>query len=427
MHDPLAYLCNLNSMKIRLGLGPVSGVLSRLNSPHEKYQTILVGGTNGKGSISSMIAAILCESGFKVGLYTSPHLIDVRERIKVNGEMITSEDMIRYILDVKKELRNDELTYFEFLTAIAFLHFLRAKVDIAVLEVGMGGRLDATNVVKPLVSVISNISYDHQMYLGDSLDAIAREKAGIIKFGSICVIGAKQKEVIDVIEGICLERKTVLYRLGREIKIRVYRNGTFDYRGIVNNYKKLACPLKGRHQSENAALAIAAVELIRGQGFAVEENAIRKGIENVKWEGRLEVLRQEPLIIADGAHNPGGIIALCRSLRREFDYNKLVFIFGVLNDKNYSAMLRRIALLADSLIVTKPKTERAVPLDELSSCAKRYISKVEIAENISEALEMALSKARRDDLICVTGSLYLVGEAKQTLATKRIERVWQEN
>ncbi|MFA4915447.1 MAG: folylpolyglutamate synthase/dihydrofolate synthase family protein [Syntrophales bacterium] len=410
--ESLEYLSGLSSTVIRLGLGPISRLLERLNNPQRKYETILIAGTNGKGSIAAMTASILRQGGFRVGLYTSPHLIDVRERIRINDNMISRETMGEIIDEVKKNLPGD-VTYFEFLTAVAFLYFYRENVDIAVLEVGMGGRLDATNMVIPAVSVISNISLEHREYLGNNLKDIAYEKAGIIKDGGLCISAAKQKSVIKVLEDICCKRKAKLYLLGRDIKIRKYCNHTFSYRGTARTYHNLSCPLIGKHQMDNAALALGTLELIAARGFSVDENAIARGMQNTLWEGRLEILQHAPMLIVDGAHNPAGVSVLCRALRESFSYKNLILIFGALNDKDYRAMLKKLVFLADKLIITRPNIDRAVPPQEVAAVVKQYKNQVEIVEKPSEALQRALAVADKEDLICATGSIYLIGEIKQ--------------
>ena len=259
--ETLAYLSGLNSLGIRFGLDPIRSLLGRLNDPQGSFPSVLIAGTNGKGSVAAMTAAILSTAGFRTGLYTSPDLIDVRERIRIDGRMISREETASCVDEVQSRIR-EEVSYFEFLTAMAFLHFQKKKADIAVLEVGLGGRLDATNVVIPLVSVITNISLEHREYLGNTLEQIAREKGGIIKEGGICLTAARQKPVIETLEGICRERGASLYRVGKEIRTIVHRDGTFSYRGIGRSQERLVCPLIGRHQISNAALALGAVELI---------------------------------------------------------------------------------------------------------------------------------------------------------------------
>jgi dihydrofolate synthase/folylpolyglutamate synthase len=412
MTTPREYLYLLNSSAIRLGLAPVKNLLESLQNPQDAYASVIIAGTNGKGSIAATAASILREAGYRVGLYTSPHLVDLRERIRINGEMITEDELDEMIEEVRRQVGAD-VTYFEFLTAVAFLYFYRMGVDIAVLEVGMGGRLDATNVVNPLVSVISNISLEHREYLGDRLAAIAREKGGTIRDGGVCITAAKQKTVLKVLEGICRERGARFYRLGKHIRVRLHKDGTFSYRGIGKNYQQLACSLPGGHQIENTALALAAIEIMAKNGFPVDDQALYRGLHKTSWEGRLEILQSAPQLLLDGGHNQAGISALCRALQEHFSYKRLILIFGVLGDKNYPGMLKRIAPLADWIILTRPATERAVSPGDLASITKRYNDSVEVVAPPGQALQRALTLADKDDLICVTGSLYLVGEIKK--------------
>ena len=415
MLDPLEHLHGLKSFDIRFGLGPISRLLKHLNNPQNAYGTILIGGTNGKGSIAAMVASILSRGGFRVGLYTSPHLIDVRERIKVDGNMIPQKEMIEWIEEIKKQ-STENITYFEFLTAIAFLYFLQKSVDVAVIEVGMGGRLDATNVVTPLVSVISNISLDHEEYLGNRLEDVAREKGGIIKNGGVCITAVKQRRIFEFLEDICRKRRAEIYRVGRDIKVDISCDGSFSYSGIRKIYRNLVCPLKGRHQIENAAVALGVIEYISIKGFEVNDDAVFMGIRDVEWEGRLEILRHAPMVLVDGAHNADGAAVLSRALKEEFTYRKLILVFGVLNDKDFKTMLKKLVPFADLLIVTKPDTIRTMPPEAIMKAAQLYRKRIEVVENSREALKRALSMADPDDLVCVTGSLYLVGEIKRAFS-----------
>lgn len=410
--DPLEFFLKLQSKGINLNLGPVTRLLRRLGNPHKKYSTVHVGGSNGKGSVAAMTESMLREGGYVTGLYTSPHISDFRERIRVNGLMISQEELYDFIERIRTEMTED-ITYFEFATVMAFLYFERRKVDIAVLEVGMGGRLDATNVVSPDVSIITNISLEHTAYLGKSLQAIAGEKGGIIKREGICLTAVKQPIVRLVLEKICHELNARLYRLGRDMRLRNSGYGSFSYYGIFNDYHKLSIPLVGDHQKENASLALGAIDILNEQGFVVKADAVTRGLKNVRWEGRLEVLCKKPLLVTDGAHNYAGATALSRSLASDFSYKKLILIFGVLNDKNYNAMLRILARQANAVIVTKPDSERAVDPHILIKTARRYTDTLWCMDNIRDALDRAFSLAGDDDLICVTGSLYLVGALKQ--------------
>jgi dihydrofolate synthase/folylpolyglutamate synthase len=407
-----AYLASLNVDTMHFGLTAITELLLRMGNPQNLYKTILIAGTNGKGSTAAMTASVLCSAGYKVGLYTSPHLVDVRERIVINGKKISLKEFNQTIAYVKDK-KEQPVTYFEFLTAVAFVYFQRQKVDIAVLEVGLGGRLDATNVCKPLVSVITNIALDHTLYLGDTLDSIAREKAGIIKQKGICITAAKQKIVLEVMKDVCLRRRAKLYCLGRDIKIKKQKNGFLTYQGLYRNINNLTIPLQGDHQLSNAALALAAIELCEKNGFSVDDAAISAGLKNTHWEARLEVLQKQPLFLLDGAHNTAGINVLCRSLKKEFSYRRLILIFGALADKDYRRMLQKIVPLASIIILTQLKTKRAVPVNDIMETVKKMGYPAIVTENVNQAIEWAQVLATKQDLICATGSFYLAGEVKQ--------------
>jgi len=415
--DPAAYVASLNIDDMRFRLTAVSDLLSRLGKPQNHYRTILIAGTNGKGSTAAMTASILCAAGYKTGLYTSPHLIDVRERITVDGEKISVSNFSRIIAAVRKKV-SEPVTYFEVLTAAALLYFQRRRVDIAVLEVGLGGRLDATNVCRPLVSVITNIGFDHMAYLGNTLTSIAREKAGIIKRYGVCVTAAKQKKVREVFADTCLRRKAVLYRLGKDIKIRKGKSGAVSYSGLTGNITDLTLPLPGRHQLENAALALAALEVIGKKGFPVNAAAIRDGLKKTHWEARLETLCNNPLFVVDGAHNPAGIKVLCRSLADDFTCRRLILIFSALADKKYRSMLRKILPLAHRIILTQLASRRAVPVADLEKYVEKMGYKAIVTYNAAEAVRRAFNLAGGNDMICAAGSLYLAGEIKQAFPGK---------
>ncbi|HPD57853.1 MAG TPA: folylpolyglutamate synthase/dihydrofolate synthase family protein [Smithellaceae bacterium] len=405
------YLSHLNVDIMRLGLKPITELLRRLGNPQNALKTILVAGTNGKGSTAGMIASILQSAGHRVGLYTSPHLLDVRERIKINDTMISRsklDDIVAYL--VSKKTR--PLTYFEILTAAAFIYFYQEKIDIAVLEVGLGGRLDATNVCKPLVSVITNVSLEHTAYLGRTLSSIAYEKGDIIKKRGICVTAATQKSVLEVFENICRKRNAKLYQLGSAFDI-VRRDHIFDYKGIAFDLKGLSISLAGGFQMINAALAITAIESVRNKGISADEKAIRQGLKKVKLPARLEVLCRKPLFILDGAHNPGGISALSREIRDGFVYRRLILIFACLKDKDYVRMLEAIAPLTYRVIVAPLNTARTQVPDKINKKIKMMGCRGLLAPNVAEAVQKAFSVAADDDLICATGSLYLAAEIKQ--------------
>lgn len=410
--DPAAYISGLNIDVMRFGLATISELLLRLGNPQNSFETILIAGTNGKGSTAAMLASILHAAGYKTGLYTSPHLVNVRERININKKEISGNDFSQIIATVKKKITHPA-TYFEVLTAAALLYFQRREIDIAVLEVGLGGRLDATNVCRPLVSVITNIGLDHTAYLGKTLTAIAREKAGIIKQGGVCITAAKQKKVLEVLENVCRRNKSGFYRLGKDVKIKQQEDGLIAYSGLYYNWNNLTVPLPGRHQLDNAAMALAALEIAGLKGFPVDVAAIRKGLRNTKWQARLEVLHYDPLFVVDGAHNPAGMSVLCRSLKNDFTYRRLILIFSALADKNYRKMLQKIAPLAKVVILTQLQSPRAEPVANINAFVKKMGYKSEVKENVFEAVRRAFDLAEKEDMICVAGSLYLIGELKQ--------------
>lgn len=410
-----AYLNGLNIDVMRFGLEAITDALSRLENPQNDYPAILIAGTNGKGSTAAMTASILNRAGYRTGLYTSPHLLDIRERIVVGGKMIPLARFNRIIGDIRDVIRNP-LTYFEILTAAAFLYFREQKVDVAVLEVGLGGRLDATNVCDPLVSVITNISLEHTAWLGKTLDAIAREKAGIIKKKGVCITAATQRTVRDVFASVCKSRKSALYCLGRDIRIRRQSDGRVSYLGLFRSIDGLNIGLPGKHQQANAALAIAAVEIAARKGLPLDDEAIRQGLGETRWAARGEVLMDAPVFLVDGAHNPAGIGTLCRTLKNDFSYRRLILIFASLSDKNYSRMLRQIAPLADSIFLPRLETQRGVPPERLAYELRRMnIAALETA-TVHEALQRALETAKKQDMICAAGSIYLAGEIKQSFS-----------
>jgi dihydrofolate synthase/folylpolyglutamate synthase len=414
MTDPAAlqYLSSLKKRGIRLGLGPLTELLEHFGNPQRTYKSILIAGTNGKGSVAAIISSILQTEGLTVGLFTSPHLVDFEERIRVGGVMISREELCR-LIDELRGGGDPELTYFECATALAFLYFARCSVDIAVLEVGMGGRLDATNLVTPEVSIVTNIAMEHSQYLGRNLRSIAREKGGIIKENGACVTGVRKGSALEALETISEEKEAVLYRIGRDFKVRRRGPGRFSYYGITTICRDVTIPFIGRHQLENTALSLAAAEILVSRGLKIQNKSLIDGVRDATWEGRLEIVNRSPQVILDGAHNPAGIAALAQVLSNELSFGRLTVVFGVLNDKDYSAMLRRLAPLADRVILTGIREERALNPEDMETVARLYNNDVDVVRDSREALFRALDSSADDDLICVTGSLYLIGEIKR--------------
>jgi dihydrofolate synthase/folylpolyglutamate synthase len=387
------YLTSLNINVMRFGLQNVSDLLQRLGHPQKKYPSILIAGTNGKGSTAVMLASMLQQSGLKVGLYTSPHLVDVRERIVVNSVQISRRDFNAVIGEIKDHVRKP-VTYFEFLTAAAFLYFSRQRVDIAVCEVGLGGRLDATNVLRPLVSVITNIGLEHTAYLGKTLAAIAGEKAGIIKKDGVCVTAATRKQVLRVLQEVCDERQARFYRLGSDFIIKRLRDGSIAYEGRRRSIGRLTPPLQGRHQLSNLALALAVIEILEEKGYPACDTAVYRGLARTRWGARLETLHTHPLFLLDGAHNPDGIAALFHTLTHDFPGRRVLLIFGALADKNHRRMLEKMLPLADRIFLPPLATSRAVSPRDLAKDLQGGERIVQVCESVAAAVRQALKCAR---------------------------------
>jgi dihydrofolate synthase/folylpolyglutamate synthase len=391
-------------------------LLGRVGNPQLTPRSIHIAGTKGKGSTAVMIASALTAAGYRTGLYTSPHLHTFRERIRIDGVMISEEDLASIATHLQPEVdvvnersRYGELTTFEILTALAFVFFAEQRVDFQVLETGLGGRLDATNVIRPRLCVITSVSLDHTEVLGDTLAKIAGEKAGIIKPGAIVVSAPQEAEAGEVIRQACARNRNRLVVVGRDILWRKIAadldRQTFEVESGGRTYR-LKTPLLGAHQLENAATAVAALEAV---GIDIEH--IARGLSETRWPGRLQVLRREPLLVVDGAHNGESAMRLREALREYFIYKRLLLIIGVSSDKDLAGMLHELAPLADVIIVTRSRHPRALSLDALVKRLGKNRDKTIESSSVADAIHRALQMAGRDDLICATGSLFVVAEA----------------
>ncbi len=426
--EAIGYLYQLQRYGIRPSLEVIHGLMEVLDRPHQKFRSVHIGGTNGKGSTAAMLASILRASGYKVGLYTSPHLIDFTERMRVEGTPILPESVADLTDHICQRLgRSLSPTFFEFTTAMAFLYFAQQRVDVAVVEVGMGGRFDATNVLKPLVSVITNVDYDHEAFLGDTITKIAAEKAGIIKPHTPIVSAASRPEAIQVIAETCQRQSAPLIQLGREVWVDGRSADDFDYHGQKMILRNLSCPLLGHHQVVNAGTALAAVEQLAGMEMRLSEKSIRGGLQSVRWEGRLEVVKREPLVLLDGAHNPAGAKVLGNFLAemKQVRKGRLLLLVGILADKNISGILKEIAPFSDEVILTRPDYSGAASLDDLRKGLCDYTVSIMAKENISEAVTYAMERLLPQDILCITGSLYTVGAAKAFLEGREKPRVFR--
>jgi dihydrofolate synthase / folylpolyglutamate synthase len=403
-------------------------LLSLLGDPHRRLRTVLVAGTKGKGSTAVMIAGILRAMGLRAGLTVKPHLVDYRERIQVAGHKISREDLaalvdkIRPVIEGSRDLVWGPPTYVETTVALAFLHFVEALVDLAVVEVGIGGRLDATNVLDPLVSVITPISYDHTEILGDTLTAIAGEKAGIIRAGGRVVSAPQPDEALRTIARIVEEKHARLVVVGRDIEVRLEASSLQGIRATVRGLRdtySVRVPLLGRHQAVNAATAIGAVELLGDESVPVGADAIRRGLAAVRWPARIELIDTAPHTIIDVGHNPASMAALRDALQELLGGRRLVLVFGMLATKDYRTVTAMIAPLADAVVTTTPDNPHALPAEELAVEVRRYTGRVTAVPDRYLAVERGRALAGPEDVLLITGSFYLVGEAREWLRRRK--------
>jgi len=442
--DTWTFLDNLQFFKIKLGLESMSMFLEELGSPEKELKFIHIAGTNGKGSVAATLLTLLKKAGYSVGLYTSPHLSSVRERFRINDEYISEEEFAEEGSRIHAILGDRQITYFEFTTGLAMLWFARRKVDLVILEVGLGGRLDATNVITPLVSVITNVSMDHELYLGNTLAEIAGEKAGIIKKGIPVVSGVgigeteDERIVLSVVERFCQERSAPLFLHGRDFFVEPAENGRWNYwamkrKGCCQLREKisgLASNLKGKYQMINTGLALATLEFLDQYGFSVDDSQIRSGLLEVLWPGRLEsfclskgegslvdcTAKDSLHYLLDGAHNPAGIASLQEALENEFHYDRLILVWASMLDKDFRKALPQIARHAQVIIFTRLEYERSAQPEQLLDILPDVIKNRAICEySLDSALSKAAELAGNNDLICIAGSLYLIGEARKVL------------
>lgn len=414
------YLYNLKWHGIKLGLDNIRRLMAALGEPHTRFRSVHVAGTNGKGSTAAAIAMVLQAAGHRTGLYTSPHLIDFTERIRVDGTPVSPEQVARLTERVRAAAGELPVTFFEFTTAMAFLHFADLSVDWVAAEVGMGGRYDATNVLTPLVSVITNVDFDHQAYLGNTLEQIAFEKAGIVKPGVPVVTATDRPEALEVVRTVCREQGAPLYRVGAEIRVEGPSPQRFRYRGLRGSYADLNFALLGRHQLSNAACALAALELLETHGVPIGEAAVRRGLSTVRWEGRMEMIRPSPAgaaVLLDGAHNPAGARVLRTFLEesRPARPARLILVLGILRDKDIDRILAELVPLADEVVLTRPGYDRAETTADLKRRVDSFAVRSTVREPVEEAVRYAQSVAAAGDLICVAGSLFTMGEARSYL------------
>jgi dihydrofolate synthase/folylpolyglutamate synthase len=418
----LETLFRLRRFGIKLGLSTIRRILANLGNPHRCYKTIHIAGTNGKGSVASGLAGVLRRSGYRVGLYTSPHLVRFNERIQVDGEPIADAQIVRLYRKVLRALPGGrEPTFFEFTTAMAFAEFARRRVEWAVIETGMGGRMDATNAITPELSIITNISLEHREYLGATIARIAYEKAGIVKRRRPVVTGIRQAAAFSVLDAVARGRSAPVYRLGRDFRFRRAGAGRFTYRGLSHTWPDMATGLQGDYQAQNAALVLAACELLLEKAPRVTLESLREGLATTRWPGRLEIVSENPLLMLDGAHNLDAAKQLARHLARHFKGRDITLVIGILDDKPYAAMLKLLLPLAARVIATQAKTGRALPAETIAAAARPLAADVRVIKDVGQALAHALQAAPRGGLTLAAGSLYVVGEVKAALEQASVQ------
>ncbi|MGV7222494.1 MAG: bifunctional folylpolyglutamate synthase/dihydrofolate synthase [Nitrospinales bacterium] len=404
-----------------MGLDNTRKILEHFDNPQLKVRTIHIAGTNGKGSTAAFTESILRASGFRVGMFTSPHLQDFRERIQINRKMMGKKDFVFVVEKIKEasEALKIQPTFFEFSAVMAFLHFFEKKTDWNIIETGLGGRLDATNLCKGEISIITTIAMDHTQYLGNTLKEISTEKAEIIKKDGIVIAGFDGKEAIKPLTDKAKKLAVPLYRLNNDFEVgdvELNKDGLFfNYRGIGHHIRKLRIPLLGRYQANNAALAVSAGLILNKIDLKITETSIRKGLLNTQWNGRLEIVSTNPTTILDCAHNPESVKELASAIRDHFTYKRCILVLGVMEDKPINQLIENIEPIADHIILVKPKQKRSADPEKLLKILAKSQKVVEIIEEIPYALSTARNISNPDDIICVTGSVFTVSEARQSI------------
>jgi dihydrofolate synthase/folylpolyglutamate synthase len=414
--EALDYLYSLTNSGIKLGLQNTSRLLQYFDNPQLGIRTIHIAGTNGKGSTAAITESILRATGLKTGFYTSPHLLDFRERIQINRKLIKKQDLIQLILKIKSAVEKLEIpvTFFEFGTVMAFLYFKEHNTDVNILEVGLGGRLDATNLCEADISIITSISHDHMEYLGDDLKQIAFEKASIIRPSGTVFANIPDNEIFNVVNSLAQSRKASVYRLNSEFKVAQIEPGqgcqTFDFIGEKKEFKSLKLSLIGQFQVHNAGLAIAACQKFLDSG---NEGDIRKGLEKVQWEGRLEIVSDHPTVVLDSAHNVASVRNMTSELCKNIKFSRCLVILGLMKDKEIDKIVEILSQFGDRFYLVEVNPPRGEDPEKLQEKFKKYKKPVQVSESVSSALQAIKDFSNPNDLVCITGSIFTVAEAKK--------------
>ena len=417
VEEALSYIHSVSWMGSRPGLDRTEELLARMGNPEKKVKYVHIAGTNGKGSTAAMTASILQQAGYRVGLYTSPFINKFHERMMVNGEMISDEDLIKATEFVKPfaEAMAEHPTEFELVSCIAFQYFAWQKCDVVVLEVGMGGELDSTNVIEtPLVSVITNIGLDHTEILGDTLEKIASAKSGIIK-GGHTVIYRAQPSVEKVFEDKCATTGSVLHKADFD-SIRLKSHGLEDQVFSSSGYEDIHLPLLGAHQMKNATVVLTVVKALQDQGYKISRQNVYDGMAKVSWPGRFELLRRDPLFLVDGGHNPQCIDALAENIKDYLAGRPLTVLTGVLADKDYHCMYNKVAQYASEFVTVTPESPRAMTAEDLKTYLSQFGKPITACNSVKEGVSLAIEKAGKDGVVLAYGSLYMVGDIRAAAA-----------
>ena len=410
----------------------ISRLLAHLGDPHRRLKVVHVAGSKGKGSTAALIASILTHAGYKTGLFTQPHLITPRERCRINSRLISEAEFAEYVDRLKPSIEAvtesesiGQVSFFEIYTALAFTYFVDNAVDFAVIEVGLGGRLDATNVVDPLVSVITPISLEHTAILGDTHEAIAKEKAEIIKPNRPVVLAPQLSEARAVFEAVAADRDAPMDEVGRDIHLKrkdwSINGQTLDLTTQSVSYPDLFLSLHGEHQALNAATAVGCIERIHQEEYKVSQTSIYNGLKEVRWAGRMQVVGRSPVILLDGAHSPTSAEALCKAIREVFHYRRLILVVGLMRDKDLQTIGEVLCPFADEIITTQAfDNPRVTPAEEIVGAWSEIGTNFHVCPNVREAIPLAQLIAMPSDLICIAGSIYIVGEAMKVLGIDEI-------
>jgi dihydrofolate synthase/folylpolyglutamate synthase len=411
--ETVSFLCSLERFGILLGLENISQLLEQLGNPQKTFPVVHVAGSNGKGSTASFITEILRAAGLKTALYTSPHLNDFRERIRLDGAFVSREAIIAATEKIRPLYNPERTTFFELTTAVAFECMADFKPDMAIIEVGLGGRLDATNTVDPVVTVITDISREHEDYLGVGFKSVAREKAGIIKAGVPLITGASRHDAREVILETARNLSAPVKEFGHDFRGVRTQADAFTYRSQRLTLDGLTLSMSGSHQIKNASVAIAVIEELIELGRSIPVEAIRAGIANTRFSGRFELVSRHPDIVIDGAHTPEGMRLLKSTLRQLYPGVRPLLLLGMLGDKNYEQLVKIIAPVAREVVCVAPQGGRALDPEQLAALVRSLGVPASSASSIGEGVSILKGKAAQDDLILAAGSLYMIGPVRQ--------------